>query len=72
MDRVFKKISSIVLLFFFFHLSLLAETINVFEFTKEEMKVLDYGSNNLKKSMPAGWDGKDNLARFSARNIELV
>ena len=40
--------------------------------TKEEMKVLDYGSNNLKKSMPAGWDGKDNLARFSARNIELV
>ena len=40
MDWVFKKISSIALLFFFFHLSLLAETINVFEFTKEEMKAL--------------------------------
>ena len=37
---MFKKISSIALLFFFFHLSLLAETINVFEFTKEEMKAL--------------------------------
>ena len=41
MDWVFKKISSIALLFFFFHLSLLAETINVFEFTKEEMDSLE-------------------------------
>ena len=40
--------------------------------TKDEMKALDYGSDNLKKSMPANWDGKDNLARFKARNIELV
>ena len=40
MDWVFKKILSVATVFFFFHSSLLAETINVFEFTKEEMKAL--------------------------------
>ena len=38
---MFKKISSIAILFFFFQQSLLAETVNIFEFTKEEMKVLE-------------------------------
>jgi len=40
MSWMFKKILSIAILFFFFQQSLVAETINVFEFTKEEMKVL--------------------------------
>ena len=38
---MFKKISSIAILFFFFQQPLLAETINIFEFTKEEMKTLE-------------------------------
>jgi len=41
MSWMFKKILSIAILFFFFQQSLVAETINVFEFTKEEMKVLE-------------------------------
>ena len=69
MDRVFKKISSIALLFFLFQLSLLAETINVFEFTKEEMKVLQVkkvkgqttytlGSNDNGNYLKAESEGK--------------
>ena len=69
MDWVFKKISSIALLFFFFHLSLLAETINVFEFTKEEMKALQVrkvkgettytlGSNDNGNYLKAEAEGK--------------
>ena len=38
---MFKKISSIAILFFFFQQTLLAETINIFEFTKEGMKALE-------------------------------
>ncbi len=38
---MFKKILFIAILFFFFQQSLVAETINVFEFTKEEMKSLE-------------------------------
>ena len=38
---MFNKILPITILFFFFQQSLVAETINVFEFTKEEMKVLE-------------------------------
>ena len=41
MSWMFKKILSIAILFFFFQQSLVAETINVFEFTKEEMKSLE-------------------------------
>ncbi len=40
MSWMFKKISSIAVLFFFFQESLLAERINVFEFTEEEIKIL--------------------------------
>ena len=69
MDRVFKKISSIALLFFLFQLSLLAETINVFEFTKEEMKALQVkkvkgqttytlGSNDNGNYLKAEAEGK--------------
>ena len=69
MDLVFKKISSIVLLFFFFHLSLLAETINIFEFTKDEMKTLQVkkvkglttytlGSNDNGNYLKAEAEGK--------------
>jgi len=66
---VFKKILSIALLFFFFHLSLLAETISVFEFTKEEMKDLQVkkvkgqttytlGSNDNGNYLKAEAEGK--------------
>ena len=66
---MFKKISSIALLFFFFYLSLLAETINVFEFTKEEMKALQVrkvkgettytlGSNDNGNYLKAEAEGK--------------
>jgi len=69
MDWVFKKILSIALLFFFFHLSLLAETISVFEFTKEEMKDLQVkkvkgqttytlGSNDNGNYLKAEAEGK--------------
>jgi len=40
MDEMFKKISFITIFFFLFQQSLLSETINVFKFTKEEMKSL--------------------------------
>ena len=66
---MFKKILSIALLFFFFHLSLLAETISVFEFTKEEMKDLQVkkvkgqttytlGSNDNGNYLKAEAEGK--------------
>ena len=38
---MFKKISSIAILFFSFQQPLLAETIDIFDFTKEEMKALE-------------------------------
>ena len=38
---MFKKISFIAILFFFFQQSLLAETVSVFKFTKEEMDSLE-------------------------------
>ena len=38
---MFKKISSIAILFFSFQQPLLAETIDIFEFTKDEMKALE-------------------------------
>ena len=41
MDEMFKKISFITILFFFFQQSLLAETVSVFKFTKEEMDSLE-------------------------------
>jgi len=41
MDEMFKKISFISILFFFFQQSLLAETVSVFKFTKEEMDSLE-------------------------------
>ena len=40
MDEMFKKISFIAILFFFFQQSLLAETVSVFKFTKEELDSL--------------------------------
>ena len=41
MEEMFKKISFIAILFFFFQQSLLAETVSVFKFTKEEMDSLE-------------------------------
>ncbi len=41
MDEMFKKISFIAILFFFFQQSLLAETVSVFKFTKEEIDSLE-------------------------------
>ena len=41
MDEMFKKISFIAILLFFFQQLLLAETVSVFKFTKEEMDSLE-------------------------------
>ena len=41
MDKMFKKVLFIAILFFFFQQSLLAETVSVFKFTKEEMDSLE-------------------------------
>ena len=66
---MFKKISPIAILFFFFQYQLLAETINIFEFTKEEMKALEVrkikgettytlGSNENGNYLKAETEGK--------------
>ena len=41
MDEMFKKISFMAILYFFFQQSLLAETVSVFKFTKEELDSLE-------------------------------
>ena len=41
MNWMFKKILSIAIILFFFQKSVLAEIINIFEFTEEEIKSLE-------------------------------
>ena len=66
MDWVFKKISSIALLFFFFQQSLVAETINVFEFTKEEMKSLKVRKVKGKTTYTVGSNDNGNYLKAEA------
>ena len=60
---MFKKISSIAILFFFFQQSLLAETINIFEFTKEEMKALEVRKIKSKTTYTLGSNENGNYLK---------
>ena len=63
---MFKKILFIAILFFFFQQSLVAETINVFEFTKEEMKSLDIRKVKGKTTYTLGFNENGNYIRAEA------
>ena len=66
MDWMFKKILFIAILFFFFQQSLVAETINVFEFTKEEMKSLEVRKIKGKTTYTLGFNENGNYIRAEA------
>ena len=66
MDWMFKKILFIAILFFFFQQSLIAETINVFEFTKEEMKSLEVRKVKGKTTYTLGFNENGNYIRAEA------
>ena len=66
MSWMFKKILSIAILFFFFQQSLVAETINVFEFTKEEMKSLKVRKIKGKTTYTLGFNENGNYIRAEA------
>ena len=63
---MFKKISSIAILFFFFQQSMLAETINIFEFTKEEMKSLEVRKIKGKTTYTLGSNDNGNYLKAEA------
>ena len=63
---MFKKTLSIAILFFFFQQSLIAETINVFEFTKEEMKFLEVRKVKGKTTYTLGFNENGNYIRAEA------
>ena len=63
---MFKKISSIAILFFFFQQSLLAETINIFEFTKEEMKTLEVRKIKSETTYTLGSNENGNYLKAEA------
>ena len=63
---MFKKILFIAILFFFFQQSLIAEIINVFEFTKEEMKSLDIRKVKGKTTYTLGFNENGNYIRAEA------
>ena len=63
---MFKKILSIAILFFFFQQSLVAETINVFEFTKEEIKTLKVRKIKGKTTYTLGFNENGNYIRAEA------
>ena len=63
---MFKKISSIAVLFFFFQESLLAERINVFEFTEEEIKILKVKKIKGKTTYILGSNENGNYLRAEA------
>ena len=56
----------IAILFFFFQQSLIAETINVFEFTKEEMKSLEVRKVKGKTTYALGFNENGNYIRAEA------
>ena len=63
---MFKKISSIAILFFFFQQTLLAETINIFEFTKEGMKALEVRKIKSKTTYTLGSNENGNYLKAEA------
>ena len=63
---MFKKILFIAILFFFFQQSLIAETINVFEFTKEEMKSLEVRKVKGKTTYTLGFNENGNYIKAEA------
>ena len=66
MSWMFKKILSIAIFFFFFQKSLVAETINVFEFTKEEIKTLKVRKIKGKTTYTLGFNENGNYIRAEA------
>jgi len=66
MDYMFNKILPITILFFFFQQSLVAETINVFEFTKEEMKSLEVRKVKGETTYTLGFNENGNYIRAEA------
>ena len=66
MDYMFNKILPITILFFFFQQSLVAETINVFEFTKEEMKSLEVRKVKGKTTYTLGSNDNGNYLKAEA------
>ena len=66
MDYMFNKILPITILFFSFQQSLVAETINVFEFTKEEMKSLEVRKVKGKTTYTLGFNENGNYIRAEA------
>ena len=63
---MFNKILPITILFFFFQQSLVAETINVFEFTKEEIKALKVRKIKGKTTYTLGFNENGNYLRAEA------
>jgi len=63
---MFKKILFIAILFFFFQQSLVAETINVFKFTKEEMKALEVRKIKGKTTYTLGSNENGNYLKAEA------
>tara|TARA_Y100000590_G_scaffold297564_1_gene335361 strand:- start:49 stop:693 length:645 start_codon:yes stop_codon:yes gene_type:complete len=61
-----KKILSIAILFFFFQQSLVAETINVFEFTKEEINALKVRKIKGNTTYTLGFNENGNYLRAEA------
>ena len=66
MSWMFKKILSIAILFFFFQQSLVAEIINVFEFTKEEIKALKVRKIKGKTTYTLGFNENGNYIKAEA------
>ena len=63
---MFNKILPITILFFFFQQSLVAETINVFEFTKEEIKALKVRKIKGKTTYTLGFNENGNYIKAEA------
>ena len=64
---MFKKISSIVILLFFFQQSLIAEIINIFDFTEDEMKTLKVRKIKGKTMYTLGSNENGNYVRAEAK-----
>ena len=63
---MFKKILFIAITFLFFQQSLVGETINVFEFTKEEMKSMEVRKVKGKTTYTLGFNENGNYIRAEA------
>ena len=63
---MFNKILPITIFFFFFQQSLVAETINIFEFTKEEMKSLEVRKVKGKTTYTLGSNDNGNYLKAEA------